>query len=274
MLSTSGLDASIALSVMQVLRDIAATGRTVIGEQIARVSGNHAEVVATIHQPRSDIWQLADNVTLLAKGGLIAVGYPSSSQSLAHIQFTGHRSEAIPYFSSIGHPMPSEFFNPADHLLDLVSVDPRASQYDSSFERVNGLTSQWRTRRSKESGEEHMTSSDTVKRGEGTTSMKIAFPVVLERTWKNLWRKKDVSPPHWTRLTTGILQSIVTTPYPWWAVHPVLPAPEPGSFRYVCLTTRYLKLTARCTRPNWCYHRIDYRHTFCRFTERRCYFPW
>ena len=39
-----------------------------------------------------------------------------------------------------------------------------------------------------------MISSDTVKRGEGTTSMKIAFPVVLERTWKNLWRKKDVSP--------------------------------------------------------------------------------
>jgi hypothetical protein len=30
--STSGLDASIALSVMQVLRDIAATGRTVIGK--------------------------------------------------------------------------------------------------------------------------------------------------------------------------------------------------------------------------------------------------
>lgn len=30
--STSGLDASIALSVMQVLRDIASTGRTVIGE--------------------------------------------------------------------------------------------------------------------------------------------------------------------------------------------------------------------------------------------------
>lgn len=29
---TSGLDASIALSVMQVLRDIAATGRTVIGK--------------------------------------------------------------------------------------------------------------------------------------------------------------------------------------------------------------------------------------------------
>lgn len=31
---TSGLDASIALSVMQVLKDIAATGRTVIGASV------------------------------------------------------------------------------------------------------------------------------------------------------------------------------------------------------------------------------------------------
>lgn len=111
------------------------------------------------------------------------------------LQFTGHRSEAIPYFSSIGHPMPSEFFNPADHLLDLVSVDPRSSQYDNSLERVNGLTAQWRTKQHKESGEEHVVSNEAVKRGEGTTSMRIAFPVVLERTWKNLWRKKDVRPP-------------------------------------------------------------------------------
>jgi hypothetical protein len=92
--------------------------------------------------------------------------------------------------------MPSEFFNPADHLLDLVSVDPRVLLYDQSLERVNGLTSQWRTRQhSKESGEEERLPSEgeVVKRGEGTTSMKVALPVVLERTWKNLWRKKDVS---------------------------------------------------------------------------------
>jgi len=104
---TSGLDSSIALSVMQVLRDIAATGRTVI---------------ATIHQPRSDIWRLADNVTLLAKGGVIA--------------YSGRRSEAVPYFTSIGHPMPSEFFNPADHLLDLVSVDPRETLVQNTNSRA------------------------------------------------------------------------------------------------------------------------------------------
>jgi hypothetical protein len=92
--------------------------------------------------------------------------------------------------------MPSEFFNPADHLLDLVSIDPRSSQYDQSLDRVHGLTDQWRAKQhTEESGEEGGISSDTtvIKRGEGTTSMKVAFPVVLERTWKNLWRKKDVS---------------------------------------------------------------------------------
>jgi hypothetical protein len=93
--------------------------------------------------------------------------------------------------------MPSEFFNPADHLLDLVSVDPRSSQYDHSLTRVHGLTDKWKARQHiKESGEEGAgIASDTavIKRGEGTTSMKVAFPVVLERTWKNLWRKKDVS---------------------------------------------------------------------------------
>lgn len=72
--STSGLDASIALNVMQVLRDIAATGRTVIGK-LAGPRQSVADPVATIHQPRSDIWQLADNVTLLAKGGVVAVSH-------------------------------------------------------------------------------------------------------------------------------------------------------------------------------------------------------
>ncbi|WVQ92160.1 hypothetical protein IAS59_005968 [Cryptococcus gattii] len=164
---TSGLDASIALGVMHVLRDIAATGRTVI---------------ATIHQPRSDIWKLIDNVTLLAKGGTIA--------------YTGKRSDAVQYLTSINHAMPSEFFNPADHLLDLVSIDPRVSYHDQSLTRVNGLTSQWRIKSAgHESGNEQERNgpdSAIIKCGEGTTPMRIALPVVLERHWKNLWRRKDV----------------------------------------------------------------------------------
>ncbi|WVO24277.1 uncharacterized protein IAS62_005641 [Cryptococcus decagattii] len=164
---TSGLDASIALGVMHVLRDIAATGRTVI---------------ATIHQPRSDIWKLIDNVTLLAKGGTIA--------------YTGKRSDAVQYLTSINHAMPAEFFNPADHLLDLVSIDPRVSYHDQSLTRVNGLTSQWRINSAgHESGNEQERNgpdSAIIKCGERTTPMRIALPVVLERHWKNLWRRKDV----------------------------------------------------------------------------------
>ncbi|OCF32364.1 ABC transporter [Kwoniella heveanensis BCC8398] len=162
---TSGLDASIALSVMQVLKDIAATGRTVI---------------ATIHQPRSDIWKLADNVTLLAKGGVVA--------------FTGKRSEAVEYFSAIGHPMPSEFFNPADHLLDLVSVDPRLQQHEASRTRVQALTSKWQANEAGggDEGEKGRPTTAVIGRGAGTTSMIVALPVVLERHWKNLWRRKDV----------------------------------------------------------------------------------
>ncbi|ODN87104.1 ABC transporter [Cryptococcus wingfieldii CBS 7118] len=163
---TSGLDASIALGVMQVLRDIASSGRTVI---------------ATIHQPRSDIWKLTDNVTLLAKGGIVA--------------FSGTRNEALEYFTSIDHPMPSEFFNPADHLLDLVSVDPRPTYHQDSLNRVQHLTSRWQSRKiNQESGHEQERSQHetTVKRGAETTAMRTALPVVLGRHWKNLWRRKDV----------------------------------------------------------------------------------
>jgi hypothetical protein len=56
--------------------------------------------------------------------------------------------------------------------------------------------------------------------------MKIAFPVVLERTWKNLWRKKDVRLPSRSELMIGILQSVTPTASPWWAFHPILPASE------------------------------------------------
>lgn len=162
---TSGLDSSIALSVMQVLKDIASTGRTVI---------------ATIHQPRSDIWRLADNVTLLAKGGVVA--------------YSGKRADAVPYFTSIGWPMPSEFFNPADHLLDLVSVDPRPATHDASAARVRRMICSWRSsgHGQKEVGAEPAEAQGEVKSGSSTTPMRIALPVTLSRHFKNLIRQPDV----------------------------------------------------------------------------------
>lgn len=168
---TSGLDSSIALSVMQVLKDIAATGRTVI---------------ATIHQPRSDIWKLADNVTLLARGG--------------HVAYSGKRADAIPYFTSIGYPMPTEFFNPADHLLDIVSVDPRPALNSASAKRVGDMVATWSTYEAKETGDEDVSTlntTDEIHSGAKTTPMRIALPVVLVRHWTNIWRQKGVFMNRW-----------------------------------------------------------------------------
>jgi hypothetical protein len=114
-------------------------------------------------------------------------------------QFSGKRSEAIPHFSSIDYPMPSEFFNPADHLLDLVSIDPRqeVEADKTSRRRVEGLTSAWRQKGVGETGEEMIGEGGVDRqttKGGATTRMWIALPVVLERHWKNLWRRKDVCP--------------------------------------------------------------------------------
>lgn len=75
-----GLDAFTAHNVMQTLKDIAASGRTVI---------------VSVHQPRSDIWQLFDNVLLLVKGGRTA--------------YSGPRSKVLSFFQAAGEFCPKDF---------------------------------------------------------------------------------------------------------------------------------------------------------------------
>lgn len=102
--------------------------------------------------------------------------------------------------------MPSEYFNPADHLLDLVSVDSRKANHDVSQTRVEGLIEKWRGQAGKVDVEERVASrsekemNDKAQLGEKgivrekkATGMVVALPVVLERHWKNLWRQKEVS---------------------------------------------------------------------------------
>lgn len=60
----SGLDAFVARNVMQTLKDLATSGRTVI---------------VSVHQPRSDIWQMFDQILLLVKGGKTAYSGPTSA---------------------------------------------------------------------------------------------------------------------------------------------------------------------------------------------------
>lgn len=96
---TSGLDSSLAYDVLEVMIKLAREKRTVI---------------CTIHQPRSQLFALFDQLVLLSAGQIV---------------YHGPAAYAQQYFASIGHPCPWQF-NPADFFLDLVSG---TSTYEDTF---------------------------------------------------------------------------------------------------------------------------------------------
>jgi ABC-type multidrug transport system ATPase subunit len=90
---TTGLDAASAFHVMNRLQEVA--------------KERNVAIVATIHQPSEEIWNLLDKVLIMASGKSVYCG------DMAHVE---------EYFSSIGHTLPASM-NPAEFLLDLVNAD-------------------------------------------------------------------------------------------------------------------------------------------------------
>ncbi|KAJ3117086.1 ATP-binding cassette sub- G member 1 [Phlyctochytrium bullatum] len=114
---TSGLDTFTAYSVIRTLKNLAATGRTII---------------ATIHQPSSEVFHLFDDLLLMADGRVI---------------YSGQADGAIDYFSKLGYECP-EYTNPADFLFMSVlnnedSTVPNAPAGPTQAERINGLLDAW-----------------------------------------------------------------------------------------------------------------------------------
>lgn len=94
---TTGLDSFQALRVATTIKELAQGGRT---------------VVTSIHQPRSSIFALFDDAVVLSEG---------------HLMYSGPAAKMTDYFARLGHAMP-ENYNPADFVLDLVSVDLRSEE--------------------------------------------------------------------------------------------------------------------------------------------------
>lgn len=94
---TSGLDSASAFFVTQTLRNLAMDGRTVI---------------ASIHQPSSEVFELFDKLYLLSGGKTI---------------YFGQAVEACNFFAAAGFPCPT-LRNPSDHFLRCINSD---------FDRVN-----------------------------------------------------------------------------------------------------------------------------------------
>jgi len=113
---TSGLDASTSLNLITLLKDIAKeTGQA---------------IVCTIHQPRSDIFNLFDSLLLLGNGETV---------------YFGPAAKATNYFADVGYPCP-QYSNPADHFLDLITPDnsnPESAEVKQK--QIDGLIQHYKT---------------------------------------------------------------------------------------------------------------------------------
>jgi ABC-type multidrug transport system ATPase subunit len=92
---TSGLDSFQAQNVVRALQDLAAHGRT---------------VVCTIHQPRSSIFKLFDQLLLISEGKML---------------YIGDSEKAVEYFAKLSFKCP-DLTNPADFFMDITSMDRRS----------------------------------------------------------------------------------------------------------------------------------------------------
>ncbi|KAF0691809.1 Aste57867_17023 [Aphanomyces stellatus] len=106
---TSGLDSFMAESVVLQLQKLARDGRTVL---------------ATIHQPSSELFTLFDQLYLLSDGRTI---------------YNGKAADAVPYFASQGLPCPT-YMNPTDYFMRQIIVLDKAS--DAAI-RVAQLAENW-----------------------------------------------------------------------------------------------------------------------------------
>jgi len=111
---TTGLDATSAFQLVRTLKALARKGRTVI---------------TTIHQPRSEIWDLFDNLIVLSRGCPV---------------YSGSIPDCLPWFRGQGFPLPP-FVNPAEHVIDIAAVDSRTPELEQeSSARVEALKAAWR----------------------------------------------------------------------------------------------------------------------------------
>ncbi|ELU45266.1 ABC transporter protein [Rhizoctonia solani AG-1 IA] len=130
---TTGLDAFTAYALLQTLSSLARKGRTVI---------------MSVHQPRSDAWELFDRIVVLSKGDVV---------------FAGRREKCLGWFEDMGMGSPGDRtegcedvaekgsinveadggtgVNPLDWLIDICSVDPRDQ---GSIQRVTRLIQGWK----------------------------------------------------------------------------------------------------------------------------------
>ncbi|RKU42524.1 hypothetical protein DL546_004229 [Coniochaeta pulveracea] len=122
---TTGLDASSAYQLVRTLKGLAESGRT---------------VVMTIHQPRSEIWDMLDEVVVLSRGGCV---------------YSALRTESLPWFQRQGFEI-GKHVNPAEFVVDIAAVDNRSEETEKvSTMRVERLKAAWSEETARKAVEVH-----------------------------------------------------------------------------------------------------------------------
>ncbi|KAJ8598608.1 hypothetical protein CTAYLR_001713 [Chrysophaeum taylorii] len=164
---SSGLDSFQALSLVQTLLDLARGQRVVI---------------ASMHQPRSAIYKSLDALCVLGAGGRVA--------------FFGTQETAAIHFSDAGFAIPPNY-NPADWMLDVVSLDFRdPSKLAASRAAVAAVCDlhahQWVPMVSK-----HKPAQEEKKKQDNW----IAFRLLAARCWRERTRDKAALCFRWSMNT-------------------------------------------------------------------------
>ncbi|XP_051504195.1 ATP-binding cassette sub-family G member 8-like isoform X2 [Myxocyprinus asiaticus] len=95
---------------------------------LSRLARGNRLVLLSVHQPRSDIFQLFDLVVLLSSGSAV---------------YCGQAKDMVPYFTALGYPCP-RYCNPSDYYVDLISIDRRSPEIEAEcLERTRILAAQF-----------------------------------------------------------------------------------------------------------------------------------
>jgi len=159
---TTGLDSVNALRVGLLLRDLA--------------HNDHRTVLCTIHTPSSELFDTFDDLLLLAKG---------------HVIYHGAREDAIPYFASVGYPVPARV-NPSEHYmqvlqLDIEKLDHLAAQWKAftlSAEGAKNLSVNRTPKEVRVNGDEHF---DRILKS-NTVSLMAELGLLTGRSWRTTMR--------------------------------------------------------------------------------------
>eukprot|EP00177_Eucheuma_denticulatum_P001468 GFKZ01002636.1.p1 GENE.GFKZ01002636.1~~GFKZ01002636.1.p1 ORF type:complete len:690 (+),score=80.33 GFKZ01002636.1:234-2303(+) len=176
---TTGLDAFQAERVVKSLRELAEAGHT---------------VVCSIHQPSGSIFDMIDDMVLLAGGRVV---------------YEGPVVEAPSHFKEVGFPLP-ERCNPAERYLDLISIDYTSNETVSESEqRIDKLVSAFgRRARSVEALDtKHGGGGAVVRRGNGSNLGNLGqIRLLLQRAWRQITRdKKTAISRFMSSLMSGLL---------------------------------------------------------------------